>query len=87
MHFQVEPALETKFFRSVRGDIQDVIIDMRPESPTYMHHFSVILNQENRKAHYVPAMFAHGCLTLTDDTEVHCSIGEFYYPRLEKGVR
>jgi dTDP-4-dehydrorhamnose 3,5-epimerase len=87
MHFQVEPATESKLVRCVRGSIQDVIIDLRADSPTYMRHFSVILSQDNRRALYVPGMFAHGYLTLTDDTEIHYNIGEFYTPGLERGVR
>ena len=87
MHFQKAPALESKLVRCVRGAIQDVIIDLRTDSPTYMRHFSVTLSQDNRTAIYIPGMFAHGYLTLTDDTEIQYNVGEFYTPGLESGVR
>lgn len=87
MHFQKAPALESKLVRCVRGAIQDVIIDLRTDSPTYLRHFSITLSQDNRTALYVPGMFAHGYLTLTDDTEIIYNVGEFYTPALESGVR
>ncbi len=87
MHYQKAPALEPKLVRCVRGAIQDVIIDMRPDSSTYMRHFSITLDQYNRTALYVPGMFAHGYLTLSDDTEVVYNVGEFYTPGLECGIR
>ena len=70
MHYQVEPATETKLVRCTHGAILDVIIDMRPESPTYLGHVAVELTRENRRALYVPGMFAHGYQTLTADAEV-----------------
>ena len=87
MHYQRAPALEPKLVRCVRGAIQDVIIDLRTDSPTYLRHFSITLSQDNRTALYVPGMFAHGYLTLTEDTEVIYNVGEFYTPGLENGIR
>src|SRR5687768_1438097 len=60
MHYQIPPASEPKFIRCIRGAIWDVIIDMRPESPTYLEHVGVELSADNRLALYVPDMFAHG---------------------------
>lgn len=87
MHFLAEPACEPKLVRCLRGAIQDVIIDMRPWSETYLEHFSVVLNDEDLRALYIPPMFAQGFLTLEDRTLVHYQMGDFYVPGLERGVR
>ncbi|MEI7988205.1 MAG: dTDP-4-dehydrorhamnose 3,5-epimerase [Chloroflexota bacterium] len=87
MHYQVSPASEPKFIRCIRGAIWDVIIDMRPESPTYLEHIGVELSAENRRAIYVPDMFAHGNQALTDGAELLYLVGEFYTPGCERGVR
>lgn len=87
MHYQVPPAAETKLVRCTRGAIYDVIIDLRPDSPSYLEHLGVELTEHNRLALYVPEMFAHGYLTLTDDAEVVYQVGEFYTPGYERGIR
>lgn len=87
MHFQLAPAGETKVVCCTRGAIYDVIVDMRPESPTYLEHIGVELTERNRRRLYVPEMFAHGYLTLADDAEVMYQVGEFYTPGLERGLR
>jgi dTDP-4-dehydrorhamnose 3,5-epimerase len=87
MHYQLPPASEPKFIRCVRGAIYDVIIDMRPESPTYLQHIGVELTAENRRAIYVPDLFAHGHQALVDDVEIFYLVGEFYTPGCERGVR
>ncbi|MDX2138066.1 MAG: dTDP-4-dehydrorhamnose 3,5-epimerase [Chloroflexota bacterium] len=87
MHMQVAPAPETKFIRVMRGAIYDVIIDMRPESPTFMQHIGVELTADNHRALYIPEMFAHGFQTLEDNTEVIYLVGEFYTPGTERGYR
>lgn len=87
LHYQLPPAGETKLVRCTRGAIRDVIVDLRPESPTYLRHFAVDLTEENRRSLYVPAMFAHGYLTLADDTEVAYQVGEYYTPGAERGLR
>jgi dTDP-4-dehydrorhamnose 3,5-epimerase len=87
MHYQAAPATETKFIRCVQGAVWDVIVDMRPESPTYLQHIAVELSAENRSAIYVPAMFAHGNQVLTDGAELLYMISEFYAPGCERGVR
>lgn len=86
MHYQTLPAAETKLVRCTRGAIYDVIIDMRPESPTYLSHIGVELTEDNRRALYVPEMFAHGYQTLTDGAEVVYQVGEFYTPGYERGL-
>lgn len=87
MHYQVAPVTETKLVRCTQGAIYDVIIDMRPESPTYMEHIGLELSAENRRALYVPEMFAHGYQALTDRAEVVYQVGEFYTPGHERGLR
>ncbi|PPJ63171.1 dTDP-4-dehydrorhamnose 3,5-epimerase [Cuspidothrix issatschenkoi] len=87
MHYQTLPAAETKLIRCTQGAIYDVIIDMRPESPTYLSHIGVELTAQNRRALYVPEMFAHGYQALTDGAEVVYQVGEFYTPGYERGLR
>lgn len=87
MHYQRPPATENKLVRCTRGAIWDAIIDMRPDSPTFGRSYGVELSADNRKALYVPEMFAHGYLTLTDDAEIHYMVTEFYSPGNEAGLR
>ncbi len=87
MHYQIPPAAETKLIRCIRGAIYDVIIDMRPESPTFLQYIGVELSAENHKALYVPEMFAHGYQALTDETEILYQVTEFYTPGYERGLR
>jgi dTDP-4-dehydrorhamnose 3,5-epimerase len=87
MHFQIPPAVETKLVRCIRGAIYDVIIDLRPESPTYLSHIGVELSAESGRSLYIPEMFAHGFQTLTDDTEVSYQMGEFFTPGAARGLR
>ena len=86
MHFQFPPRAETKLVRCTRGAIVDIIVDLRPESPTYLQSVSVELNEENGRALYVPERFAHGYQTLVDETETGYQVGEFYAPETEGGL-
>jgi dTDP-4-dehydrorhamnose 3,5-epimerase len=87
MHLQVAPHPETKLVRCVRGGIVDIIVDMRPDSPTRLQHVAVELSPENRLSLFVPAYFAHGFQTLTDDTEVIYQVSGAYTPQAERGLR
>ena len=87
LHFQREPAQEAKFVRAVAGSLYDVIVDNRPDSPTYLQSFGAELSAENGHALYVPKGFAHGFLTLTPDTMAHYLVDEFYTPGVEGGYR
>ena len=87
MHFQVAPREEVKLVRSVRGAIHDVVVDLRPDSPTFTKHFSAVLSQENRRAMYVPPGFAHGFQALEDGSEVLYEISQAYSPEHARGVR
>jgi dTDP-4-dehydrorhamnose 3,5-epimerase len=86
MHFQFPPAAETKLVRCTRGAILDIIVDLRPESPTYLQHVSVRLDEDNHRALFVPERFAHGYQTLHDNTVTSYSVGEFYTPASEYGI-
>ena len=87
MHFQYPPAAETKVVRCTRGAVLDIIVDLRPESPTYLEHVSVELTADNHRAIYIPERFAHGYQTLEDETETSYQVGEFYTPGAEGGLR
>jgi dTDP-4-dehydrorhamnose 3,5-epimerase len=87
MHFQYPPAAESKLVRCTRGAILDIIVDLRPESPTYLDHISVELNEDNMTALYVPERFAHGYQVLRDNTDTSYQVGEFYAPNAESGLR
>ena len=87
MHYQVPPATEVKLVRCIQGAIYDVIIDLRPDSPTYRKHIAVELTAKNRRALYVPELFAHGYQTLTDSAEVMYQMSEFYAPEYQSGCR
>jgi dTDP-4-dehydrorhamnose 3,5-epimerase len=86
MHFQFPPKPETKIVRATRGAIVDIIVDLRPESPTFLQSISAELSAENGRALYVPERFAHGYQTLVDETETSYHVGEFYAPETEGGL-
>jgi dTDP-4-dehydrorhamnose 3,5-epimerase len=86
MHFQFPPAAETKLVRATRGAILDIIVDLRPESSTFLDHVAIELNAENQRALYVPERFAHGYQVLCDDTDTSYQVGEFYSPENESGL-
>jgi dTDP-4-dehydrorhamnose 3,5-epimerase len=87
MHYQSIPFEEDKLVRCTRGAIHDVIVDLRRGSVTFGKHFGVALTAENRTMLYVPKGFAHGFLTLEDDTEVFYQMSEVYTPDCARGFR
>lgn len=87
MHYQVAPRAETKVVRCIRGSLYDMILDVRKGSPTFGHSFGAVLSAENRRMMYAPKGFAHGFLTLTDNTEVIYLVDEFYSPEYERCIR
>lgn len=86
MHYQEGEAAEVKLVSCTRGEIFDVIVDLRPDSPTHLEHFGTLLTAENRRSLYVPRGFAHGYLTLRDASEVSYQVSEFYSPGSERGL-
>ena len=87
MHYQAPPHAEIKLVRCTRGGVYDVIVDLRPESPTYLRWLGVELTAENRRTLYVPEGFAHGYQTLADETETYYQVSASYEPTAERGVR
>jgi dTDP-4-dehydrorhamnose 3,5-epimerase len=87
MHYQGAPHEEAKLMRCTRGAIHDVILDLRPDSPTFKRWVSLELTAENHHSVYVPEGFAHGFQTLENDTEVFYQISEPYHPNFAHGVR
>jgi len=87
MHFQTEPFEEAKLVRCTMGSLYDVIVDLRQDSPSFRKHVGIILTSDNRRMLYVPEGFAHGFLTLEDNTEIFYQISEFYAPEYARGFR
>ena len=87
MHYQTAPYEETKLIRCTHGALYDVIVDLREDSPTYREWFGIELTDENYKMLYVPQNFAHGFVTLEEDTEAIYFTSQFYAPGAEKGLR
>ncbi len=87
LHYQVDPYQEVKFIRCTRGRIWDVMIDLRPDSPTFMQWVGTELSADNYKMAYVPENFAHGFVSLEDNSEVYYPVTAFYTPGSERGIR
>ena len=87
LHYQKTPFAEAKLMRCIRGAIYDVIVDLRPDSPSYMQWLGVELTAENRRALFIPEGFAHGYLVLEDDSDTFYPTSQFYTPEAEAGVR
>ncbi len=87
MHYQVDPYPEVKFIRCTRGRIWDVIIDLRQDSPTFKKWTGNELTADNYRMVYVPAYFAHGFITLEDNSEVYYPVSQVYTPGAERGLR
>ncbi|HEY6770498.1 MAG TPA: dTDP-4-dehydrorhamnose 3,5-epimerase [Candidatus Sulfotelmatobacter sp.] len=87
LHYQAAPFAEAKVVRCTSGGIYDVAVDLRPESGTFRQWLGITLTASNRKMLYIPEGFAHGFITLEDNTEVHYQMSEFYAPESARGVR
>lgn len=87
LHMQVRPFEETKLVRCTKGSIFDVLVDLRPQSETYLHWFGTELKAESFQMLYIPEGCAHGYLTLEDDTDVMYQVSQFYAPEAERGFR
>jgi len=87
LHYQSAPHAETKLVRCTQGAIYDVVVDLRPQSPTFKQWTSVILTAGNRNMIYIPERCAHGFLTLEEGSEVFYQISEFYAAESARGVR
>ena len=87
MHYQLAPHEETKLVRCISGSLYDVILDLRKDSPTFGQSFGAVLSAENRRMMYVPRGFAHGFLSLEQDTEIFSFVSEVYSKQYERGIR
>ncbi len=87
MHFQKAPHEQVKLIRCTRGALLDVIVDLRPESPTYKKWDAIELSEDNRRMIYIPAGLAHGYITLTDGVEAYYHASTPWVPASESGVR
>jgi dTDP-4-dehydrorhamnose 3,5-epimerase len=87
IHYQAAPCPEAKLVRCTKGAIYDVVVDLRPESPTFKDWIGIVLTGTDRNMIYVPEGCGHGFLSLEDETEVLYEISEFYHPELARGVR
>lgn len=87
LHYQLGRYAEVKLVRCVRGAVLDVVVDLRPDSPTYKEWYTAELTAENRRMFYVPAGLAHGLFSLEPDTEVIYQVSAYYQPDSERGLR
>lgn len=87
IHYQLAPKAEDKLVRCLKGALWDVVVDLRPDSPTYKQWFGAELTEENRRMMYVPKGCGHAFITLAKDTEVLYLVSEYYSPELERGIR
>ena len=87
MHYQVAPHKEAKLVRCTMGEIYDVIIDLRPHSPTYKQWLSFNLSAKNRRMLYIPEGLAHGFVTLKDNTEVFYQMSDVHVSQSARGIR
>jgi dTDP-4-dehydrorhamnose 3,5-epimerase len=87
MHYQVAPYPETKLVRCTQGAVYDIILDLRPESPTFKQWVGMELTAENHRMFYIPPGCAHGLQTLSDNAEVFYQMSGIYHPTSARGVR
>lgn len=86
LHYQLNPAAQSKLIAVVKGTIQDVIVDVRKDSKTFGQHHSVILTEEKRNQLFVPKGFAHGFLVLSEEAEIFYAIDNQYSPEHDSGI-
>lgn len=87
LHYQLPPASQAKLVMVPHGEVLDVAVDMRPNSPTFKKHFSTVLSSENRHAMLIPTGFAHGFSVLSDEATIYYKCNDYYNQELERGVR
>jgi dTDP-4-dehydrorhamnose 3,5-epimerase len=86
LHFQASPTAQAKLVRVLRGKILDIVVDIRPNSPSFGRYAAFELSAENRLLLFVPETFAHGYCTLEPDTDVAYKVDAFYAPESERGI-
>tara|TARA_Y100001954_G_scaffold239581_1_gene315989 strand:- start:9674 stop:10210 length:537 start_codon:yes stop_codon:yes gene_type:complete len=86
LHFQKKPYSQAKYISVIKGEILDVVVDIRKKSKTYSKYFSVKLSEANNLSIFIPDGFAHGYLTLSDEAYVSYSVDKYYNPESESGI-
>ena len=86
LHFQFEPKAQSKLITVIKGEIQDVAVDLRKSSSTFGKYFSIILSESDLKQLFIPKGFAHGFLTLSKDSIVHYKVDNFYTPHCQSSI-
>ena len=87
LHYQIPPFEQTKLVRVLQGEILDIAVDLRKNSPTYGQHYSVVLSAENKKQLMVPHGFAHGFSVLSETASVLYKVDQLYHKESERGIR
>lgn len=86
LHFQKGENSQAKLIRVISGEILDVVVDIRPNSPTFLQHFSIRLSSDNKKQLFIPKHFAHGFLVLSDTAIINYKCDEYYHKESESGI-
>ena len=86
LHYQIEPYAQAKLVRVLKGKVFEVVVDIRPDSPTFGKYFSMVLDGAQKQMFYVPVGFAHGFCTLEEGTEFFYKVSNFYTPEYERGI-
>lgn len=87
LHYQKKPHAQSKLVRCIKGSAFDVVVDLRKDSRTYKQWLGVNLTEENKKSLFIPKGFAHGFLTLEDNTEIEYKVDDYWYKELEVSIR
>lgn len=86
LHFQKPPYTQAKLLRCIDGEVLDVAVDLRKDSPTYKHYLSFVLSGENKKQIFVPKGFAHGFAVLSDSATIAYKVDQYYAPEYDSGI-
>ena len=86
LHLQMGEAAQAKLVRVIEGEVLDVAVDMRPESPTFKQHYSCVLSEQNKTQLFVPRGFAHGLMVLSEYATIHYKADNYYNPQAESGL-
>ena len=86
LHFQRSPFEQSKLIRVIKGEIQDVVVDIRKDSDTFLKHVSIILNEKNKRQIFIPKGFAHGFLVLSDEAVINYKVDNVYSLKSESGI-
>ncbi len=86
LHFQKQPYAQAKYVYVSQGEVLDVVVDLRKDSPTYLEHIKVTISAANKMRLYIPKGFAHGFLALSSEVQLNYFVDEYYYPDYDSGI-